>query len=1200
MHMHKALTIKWTLWVIILLLSAENVSANPQGAEVISGQASLAHPSATALTITNSPNAIINWQSFDINPNEITRFIQQNGASAVLNRVVGNGLTASQIMGTLASNGKVFLINPNGIVFGPNSVVDTAGLIASSLNISDQDFLNNNLRFDGNASNGAIENKGYIKAGLNGDVFLIAPNIENSGIIETDGGHIILAAGEKVSLASFENENIIFQVQSADNNVTNLGSINTNGGAAELFAGTISHSGSINADSVFVDKQGHVVLAALNDITIDIGSMITANGLEGGNVRIESELGDSIVKGTVKANGSSGKGGAIHVLGERVGLFNDALITANGKTAGGEILIGGDFQGKNPDVKNSTQTSVGGDAVIQARATDNGDGGKVIIWADDHTSFHGKIDAKGGDINGDGGFVEVSGKNTLSYHGEIDVTALNGLTGTVLFDPKNINIVTSGPATPLSSHDQFTDNSTGTSDIDPNAVNTLLDAGTTVTLQASNDITITDALSAGGASTGDGGDVVLQAGRSIAVNANINTNGGDFTAVANSPLADGVVDAERDAGAAEFRLQAGDVISTGGGAISIEVSDGAGLTNSTAGDIVLENGADILGGSIRLESQGNIDLQTTSIVDSNGSTIDLISQGNIDLDSGAKVESNGGAINVTASGTLSLKQISAVGSSIDSTGGTGGNIVITADDLDVQTGSSINTSGTFAGNLTIQPFSTNQDISIGTAGSGTPLEITAAELARMVSIDTLTIGRSTDTGTLTIAENLTSAGINASTLVLQHQSIVSNNTIDLSAGTESLKLVAGALIDINNAVDAALVTLEAPIATFAPLTTVNIDSFTINGTGSPVASFDGAGTTLFRNSTALNTVTQSAGTIDTVAGQTVTIGGSYAWTGGTIDGSVTANSVTTVTNTVTLNGLFNNNGAFTWSGGDINGALGAGSGFNNNSGGTFNATGNGTFAQTFTNAGNLSKAIGTGTTTFNGDLTTNSGSVSGNSGTLEFDGYTQTAGITILNGGNLTDTSGDGFDFDGGTLKGVGTLTTDFLNINNGATFAPGASPGTFNVVGDLTFSPTSTLLIELGGTTQGTNYDFVNVTGDVALDGTLNVSLFGGFTGISGNQFDIISSGTNVMTGAFANTIFPTGYTFTQGIIGGGAFYQLGMITVPVIPTSPSPELETEQEQTTNEVLVLEENFDAWNLGNRIFGERTTEEYDDQALICS
>ena len=91
------------------------------------------------LTVTNSPGSIINWQSFSIAPGELTRFVQQNASSSVLNRITGQN--PSQILGALQSNGKVFLINPNGIVFGANSRVDVNGLVASSLNLTDADFL---------------------------------------------------------------------------------------------------------------------------------------------------------------------------------------------------------------------------------------------------------------------------------------------------------------------------------------------------------------------------------------------------------------------------------------------------------------------------------------------------------------------------------------------------------------------------------------------------------------------------------------------------------------------------------------------------------------------------------------------------------------------------------------------------------------------------------------------------------------------------------------------------------------------------------------------------------------------------------------------------------------------------------------------------------------------------------------------------
>ncbi|MGZ8903687.1 MAG: two-partner secretion domain-containing protein, partial [Methylobacter sp.] len=119
--------------------------ANPDGAQIVNGQVSIDTATPGVTTVTNSPNAIINWQNFSIAQNELTQFIQQNGQSAVLNRIIGEN--PSEILGQLASNGKVFLINPNGIVFGAGSTVDTQGLIASSLNLSDQDFLSGNYHF---------------------------------------------------------------------------------------------------------------------------------------------------------------------------------------------------------------------------------------------------------------------------------------------------------------------------------------------------------------------------------------------------------------------------------------------------------------------------------------------------------------------------------------------------------------------------------------------------------------------------------------------------------------------------------------------------------------------------------------------------------------------------------------------------------------------------------------------------------------------------------------------------------------------------------------------------------------------------------------------------------------------------------------------------------------------------------------------
>ncbi|MGB5396892.1 MAG: filamentous hemagglutinin N-terminal domain-containing protein, partial [Gammaproteobacteria bacterium] len=113
-------------------VSAQSAFANPTGATVVNGSATFSQPNSSTLAITNSPGAIINWQQFNIGANEVTRFIQQNASSAVLNRVTG--LSPSEIFGALNSNGRVFLVNGNGIVFGPNATINTSGFIASTLN----------------------------------------------------------------------------------------------------------------------------------------------------------------------------------------------------------------------------------------------------------------------------------------------------------------------------------------------------------------------------------------------------------------------------------------------------------------------------------------------------------------------------------------------------------------------------------------------------------------------------------------------------------------------------------------------------------------------------------------------------------------------------------------------------------------------------------------------------------------------------------------------------------------------------------------------------------------------------------------------------------------------------------------------------------------------------------------------------------
>ena len=227
---------------------------NPSGATVVHGTVDFQNI-GNELTVTNSPGAIIDWQAFSIAQDEITRFQQEAANSAVLNRVVGGDV--SEIMGQLVSNGQVFLINPNGVVFGQDVTIDTAGFVASTLDMANEDFLAGNFTFQGDGTNGRIVNEGYL-ATRGGNVFFVASDIENSGIVHTEDGSLVLAAGERVRIRSLDTPDIEFEVASPENEIINLGALLADRGAVRAFAGTLTHSGEVRADSVSVGDDGNI------------------------------------------------------------------------------------------------------------------------------------------------------------------------------------------------------------------------------------------------------------------------------------------------------------------------------------------------------------------------------------------------------------------------------------------------------------------------------------------------------------------------------------------------------------------------------------------------------------------------------------------------------------------------------------------------------------------------------------------------------------------------------------------------------------------------------------------------------------------------------------------------------------------------------------------------------------------------------
>lgn len=438
-------------WVALWLALSAQVLANPMGASVVSGQAGFS-ASGNTLTVTNTPGAIIHWQDFSIGANEATRFIQQSASSAVLNRVVTN--SPSAILGSLQSNGRVFLVNPNGIVFGAGSSVDVAGMVASTLNMSNADFLTGRYRFTQVPGAQNISNAGHLSAQSGGQIYLIAPNVENTGVITAPNGEILLAAGNSVELVNSMEPNLRVSISAAAGDATNVGQLLADAGSLGLFGAIVKNSGTASADSAAM-QGGRIVFRAAR--------------------RTE-------ITGAVSADGTTG--GTIRVLGNEVGVMDGAIVSADGMQGGGTVLVGGDYRGNNADVPNAQVTYVSPNTSISANATQNGNGGKVIVWADDTARVYGNISARGGTQGGDGGFVETSGKRLLDVTHAPDVSAPFGKAGTWLLDPYNITVVAAG-GTLDALTPNFTasaNNSTITNTIIQNALNAgayvILDTGT--------------------------------------------------------------------------------------------------------------------------------------------------------------------------------------------------------------------------------------------------------------------------------------------------------------------------------------------------------------------------------------------------------------------------------------------------------------------------------------------------------------------------------------------------------------------------------------------------------------------------------------------------------------------------------------------------------------------------------------------------
>ncbi|MDT7044140.1 filamentous hemagglutinin N-terminal domain-containing protein [Candidatus Nitronereus thalassa] len=797
------------MWVG-LVFQPNSLIANPTGETIVHGAADVDRTDPSHLTIQqHTDKAIIDWTSFSIGAAESVTFSQPSSTSLAVNRVIGN--ESSSILGQLTANGRLMLINPNGILFGAGSRVDVNSLIATTIDISNERILANDFTFDQMSNPAAtIVNRGTITAAEGGLVALVGPGVENTGVIQARLGTVSLASGDGFTLDLFGDGLVKLPVDAQT--------------SQQLFApdgtplkGLVNNSGTIQADGGTVLLTAQTVTNIL-DRVINMDGIVQANSVAEVNGQIVlsgGDLGVVEVAGTLKASGDDvdEKGGIIKVLGEKVGLFGDAIVNASGEAGGGEVLIGGNFQGNGPE-QNAKKTYLGEDVTINAHAKAAGDGGRVIVWADEISRYYGNIDVRGGEFGGNGGFAEVSGKQNLDFQGTANLSAVHGDFGTLLLDPLNIIVITGGTAA-AGDVDAFADNPGSSLTIAPATLDAV--AGN-VTLQATADISFINAVNL----TTAGATFTAQAQDDISVNADITTNAGAITLSADDDAS----------GAGSLTLAAGVTVNSGGANISMKAFDmtidGTSAVNSGAGSTTLlaaVGGTDVGGTSSNLNlSTTELDRITAGVIKigdatsgaitissditpANTTTLHLQSGAGITATAGGIVETNlaisaGGTVNFTDATTdVDNLAVSAPGQTVT---------FVDADDLDLDTVNGVIgvTAGTLnlttGGALTDAQAITATNLSITNTAADTTLDVATNDVDNLAvsasgrtvtfrDVDDLDIDTVNSINGVTAATlNLTTGGAltDAQAVTATNLSVTAGGAVTLDTATNDVDTLA--------------------------------------------------------------------------------------------------------------------------------------------------------------------------------------------------------------------------------------------------------------------------------------------------------------------------------------------------------------------------------------------------------------------------
>ncbi len=340
---------------IASLVAATPSLAGPTGGSVVAGQASIQQSGSTTNINQSTNSAIINWQGFSIGRQETVNFNQPSAMSVTLNRVIGN--ETSVISGALNANGKVFIVNSNGVLFTKGSQVNVGGLVASTLDISNADFMAGRYTFSG-SSNAAVVNKGHLHASPGGEIALLGHTVKNDGVIVANLGTVAMASGSQITLNYGGNSLVDVTISKGALKalVENKRAIIANGGrvimtakaADQTLSAVVSNTGLIQANTMAALKgggngsgQGQVHVGKIKLIAyggnVNAGGKISASArgsANAGSITVLAKGGMATVTGTLEATAQNGNGGTIETSGSKVTIADTAFIST--KSASGQ------------------------------------------------------------------------------------------------------------------------------------------------------------------------------------------------------------------------------------------------------------------------------------------------------------------------------------------------------------------------------------------------------------------------------------------------------------------------------------------------------------------------------------------------------------------------------------------------------------------------------------------------------------------------------------------------------------------------------------------------------------------------------------------------------------------------------------------------------------------------------------------------